>query len=86
MPPREPQELPRPQAEPQGPQGQQRRPSINGLVNTAVLPTYEKICSKNVYVDWSVNPIHAGVFLVLLFKINVAPRKNFIWWNFFEKS
>ena len=37
VPPREPQELPRPQAEPQGPQGQQRRPSINGLVNTAVL-------------------------------------------------
>ena len=34
----------------------------------------------------SVNPIHAGVFLVLLFKIHVAPRKKFIWWNFFEKS
>ena len=33
-----------------------------------------------------VNPIHAGVFLVLLFKIHVAPRKNFIRWNFFEKS
>ena len=32
------------------------------------------------------NPIHAGVFLVLLFKIHVAPRKNFIRWNFFEKS
>ena len=63
MPPREPQELPRPQAEPQGPQGQQRRPSINGLVNTAVLcfvrhiPT-KKICSKNVYVDWSVKQKH----------------------------
>ena len=37
VPQREPQELPHPQAEPLGPQGQQRRPSINGLVNTAVL-------------------------------------------------
>ena len=48
VPQREPQELPHPQAEPQGPQGQQRRPSINGLVNTAVpwllWYTYEKIC------------------------------------------
>ena len=34
----------------------------------------------------SLNPIHAGVFLVLLFKIHVAPRKNFIRWNFLEKS
>ena len=46
VPQREPQELPHPQAEPQGPQGQQRRPSIDGLVNTAVLwvvwYTYEK--------------------------------------------
>ena len=31
----------------------------------------------------TINPIHAGVFLVLLFKIHVAPRKNFIRWNFF---
>ena len=42
----EPQELPHPEAEPQGPQGQQRRPSIKGLINTAVLwllwCTYEK--------------------------------------------
>ena len=51
VPQKEPQELPRPQAEPQGPQGQQRRPNINGLVNTAALwYTYEKIC-QNVYVD-----------------------------------
>ena len=33
-----------------------------------------------------VNPIHAGVFLVLLFKIHVAPRKKIIRWNSFEKS
>ena len=48
VPQREPQELPHPQAEPQGPQGQQRRPSINELVNIAVLwfvwYTYDKIC------------------------------------------
>ena len=34
----------------------------------------------------NINPIHARVFLVLLFKIHVAPRKNFIRWIFFEKS
>ena len=37
VPQREPQELPHPEAEPQGPQGQQRRPSIDGLVNNTVL-------------------------------------------------
>ena len=46
VPQREPQELPRPQAEPQGPQGQQRRPSINGLVNTAVLWLVRHIPTK----------------------------------------
>ena len=30
-----------------------------------------------------VNPIHAGVFLVLLFKIHVAPRKKFYLVEFF---
>ena len=34
----------------------------------------------------SLNPIHAGVFLVLLFKIHVAPRKNFIRWIFFLRN
>ena len=32
------------------------------------------------------NPIHAGVFLLLLFKIHVAPRKNFIRWIFFLRN
>ena len=32
------------------------------------------------------NPILLGVFLVLLFKFHVDPRKNFIRWKFFEKS
>ena len=42
--------------------------------------------TRKLCLNETLNCIHAGVFLVLLFKIHVAPRKNFIRWNFFEKS
>ena len=67
VPQREPQELPRPQAEPQGPQGQQRRPSINGLVNTAVL--------------WLVRHIPTKKYVLRMFTWTGVLNKNTIFGN-----
>ena len=63
-----------------------RRPPYPSL-NTSGLQKLKKLFDDYSYQGLlHINPIHAGVFLVLLFKIHVAPRKNFIRWNFFEKS